>query len=127
MNLYTECTGRVTFLSIWQLELGDADCYNDDDNINKPNTYPAGWSDGPTGTTPDVIQSVAQQYRNYDMPGGWILPNDGYGCGYTDLPYVVTELANLGFYTSLWTEDGVDQIAWEVDTAGTRVQKLDVA
>ncbi len=96
-------------LGIWALELGDADCYNDD------------------GVTSLVISQVADQYRAYDMPGGWILPNDGYGCGYTNLPYVVSELWNRGFYTGLWTEDGVDQIAWEVGIAGTRVQKLDVA
>ena len=101
--------------------------YNDGDNRKKPGTVPEGWSDGPTGTTPDVVQSVAAKYREHDMPGGWILPNDGYGCGYTDLPRTVQELAKHGFRTGLWTEDGVDKIAWEVGTAGSRVQKLDVA
>ena len=90
-------------------------------------TVPENWSDGPTGTTPDVIESVAAKYREYDMPGGWILPNDGYGCGYTDLPAVVAGLKKYGFRTGLWTENGVDKIAWEVGTAGTRAQKLDVA
>ena len=61
------------------------------------------------------------------MPGGWILPNDGYGCGYANLPEVVRGLDRYGFKTGLWTENGVDKIAWEVGTAGTRVQKLDVA
>jgi alpha-glucosidase (family GH31 glycosyl hydrolase) len=74
-----------------------------------------------------VIDSVARKYRAHDMPGGWILPNDGYGCGYTDLPYTVEELHKLGFWTGLWTENGVDRIAWEVGTAGTRLCKLDVA
>lgn len=76
---------------------------------------------------PSDIQSVAAKYREYDMPGGWILPNDGYGCGYTDLENVVAGLKKYGFRTGLWTENGVDKIKWEVGTAGTRAQKLDVA
>lgn len=124
---YTELTGRARLLPRWAFEYGDADCYNDGDNVKKPGTVPKGWSDGPTGRTPDVIASVARRYREHDMPGGWILPNDGYGCGYTDLPAVVRGLKDLGFRTGLWTENGVDKIAWEVGQAGTRAQKLDVA
>ena len=124
---YTELTGRARLLPRWAYEYGDADCYNDGDNIKKPGTFPANWSDGPTGKTPDVVNSVAAKYREYDMPGGWILPNDGYGCGYTNLPDVVAGLKKHGFRTGLWTENGVDKIAWEVGTAGTRAQKLDVA
>jgi len=127
LDRYTALTGRAGLLPRWALSYGDADCYNDGDNKKKPGTVPAGWSDGPTGTTPDVIDSVAKKYRDNDMPGGWILPNDGYGCGYTDLPKVVKGLAQYGFKTGLWTENGVDKIAWEVGTAGSRVQKLDVA
>jgi alpha-glucosidase len=124
---YTEWTGRARMLPRWALEYGDADCYNDGDNVKKPGTVPKGWSDGPTGKTPDVVDSVARKYRENDMPGGWILPNDGYGCGYTNLPDTVQGLAKYGFRTGLWTENGVDKIKWEVGTAGTRVQKLDVA
>ncbi len=127
LDRYTALTGRAKLPPRWALSYGDADCYNDGDNAKKPGTVPEGWSDGPTGTTPDVIDSVARKYREYDMPGGWILPNDGYGCGYKDLPKVVQGLARHGFRTGLWTENGVDKIAWEVGTAGSRVQKLDVA
>ncbi len=107
---YTELTGRPILPPRWGLELGDADCYN------------AGGQ-----TTPDVIELVAENYRDYDLPGGWILPNDGYGCGYSQLEYVVEELQDRGFWTGLWTENGISQIAWEVGTAGTRACKLDVA
>lgn len=110
LNGYTALTGRPSLIPRWGLELGDADCYN----LNGQ-------------TTPDVITLVADPYRNNDLPGGWILPNDGYGCGYTDLPNVVSQLHERGFWTGLWTEDGVSQIAWEVGTAGTRACKLDVA
>ncbi|KQW96604.1 glycosyl hydrolase [Massilia sp. Root418] len=124
---YTEWTGRARMLPRWALEYGDADCYNDGDNVKKPGTVPKDWSDGPTGKTPDVVESVARRYREHDMPGGWILPNDGYGCGYTNLPETVQGLAKYGFRTGLWTENGVEKMAWEVGTAGTRAQKLDVA
>ena len=77
--------------------------------------------------TPDCIDRVAEQYRKHDMPGGWLLVNDGYGCGYVELPRVVSSLADLGFYTGLWTEKGLAKTVWEVGTAGTRLQKLDVA
>lgn len=127
LSSYTELTGRARLLPRWAYEYGDADCYNDGDNIKKPGTTPNGWSDGPTGKTPDVIASVAAKYRQHDMPGGWILPNDGYGCGYSNLPEVVSGLKKYGFRTGLWTENGVDKIKWEVGTAGTRAQKLDVA
>jgi len=127
LDRYTALTGRAGLLPRWAFSYGDADCYNDGDNIRKPGSVPDGWSDGPTGTTPDVVDSVARQYREHDMPGGWILPNDGYGCGYAKLPETVQGLAKYGFRTGLWTENGVDKIAWEVGTAGSRVQKLDVA
>ncbi len=110
LNGYTELTGHPSLIPRWGLELGDADCYN----LNGQ-------------TTMDVVDLVADPYRDNDLPGGWILPNDGYGCGYTDLPNVVSELHDRGFWTGLWTENGVSQIAWEVGTAGTRACKLDVA
>ncbi|MBO7942681.1 glycosyl hydrolase family 31, partial [Streptomyces sp. S9] len=114
LERYTRLTGRPVMLPRWALSYGDADCYNDGDNVKKPGTVPEGWHDGPTGTTPDVVESVARQYREHDMPGGWILPNDGYGCGYKQLPETVKGLAKYGFRTGLWTENGVDKIAWEV-------------
>lgn len=124
---YTGLTGRAKLLPRWAFEYGDADCYNDGDNIDKPGTVPADWHDGTTGKTMDVVSSVAKKYREHDMPGGWILPNDGYGCGYEELPEVVSNLAKYGFKTGLWTESGVEKIAWEVGSAGSRAQKLDVA
>ena len=106
---YTTITGRPFFPPRWALEFGDADCYNK------------------KGKTIDVVKKVAEPYRTNDMPGGWILPNDGYGCGYQDLDNTVKELDKLGFYTGLWTENGLERIAKEVSVSGTRVMKLDVA
>ncbi len=114
LNLYTQLTGRPFMPPIWGLEMGDANCYNRKRR-------------GEMETTPDVIRKVADKYRENDMPGGWILPNDGYGCGYVKLDSTVTELHKRGFYTGLWTQYGVENIAKEVGTFGSRLCKLDVA
>ena len=106
---YTLVTGRPFMMPRWGLGFGDADCYNK------------------TGKTIDVVERIAKQYREHDMPGDWILPNDGYGCGYTDLPGTITELNKLGFKGGLWTENGLEKIATEVRDMGSRAMKLDVA
>lgn len=113
---YTDITGKPFMPAMWMLTMGDADAYN------KPEQR-VGWEQ----STPDVITQVADQYIAHDMPRGWILPNDGYGCGYQKLDSVVTELGKRGFQTGLWTENGVDKIAYEVGKCGTRLCKLDVA
>jgi alpha-glucosidase len=110
LNGYTLITGRPFMLPRWGLEFGDADCYNKSPEV-----------------TTDIITKIADVYRQKDMPAGWALPNDGYGCGYVQLPYVVSEMNKRGFYTGLWTEKGIPNVASEVGTAGTRCMKLDVA
>jgi alpha-glucosidase (family GH31 glycosyl hydrolase) len=116
LNEYTDITGKPFMPAMWMLTMGDADCYN------KPEQR-VNWKQ----STPDVITQIADEYVKHDMPRGWILPNDGYGCGYTQLDSVVKELSKRGFHTGLWTENGVDKIAYEVGTCGTRLCKLDVA
>ena len=125
IDLYTQFTGRPNFVPIWAMELGEADAFMTRDKKTKePLKDPNG---NFVEITPDCIDRVAEQYRTHDMPGGWLLVNDGYGCGYVELPRVVSSLADLGFYTGLWTEKGLAKTEWEVGTAGTRLQKLDVA
>jgi alpha-glucosidase len=115
LDLYTDFTGKPFLMPRWALSMGDANCYNKPDRKHQPQT------------TPVVISKVADQYIAHDMPRGWILPNDGYGCGYVKLDSVVKELALRGFHTGLWTENGVERIATEVGKYGTRLCKLDVA
>ena len=125
IDRYTEATGRPNMLPMWGLELGDADAYM---TREKDTKYPEQKADGSfTEITPDVIGRIAMKYRDTDMPVGWILVNDGYGCGYTMLASVAEALSQLNIKTGLWTEGNLDRIQWEVGTAGTRVQKLDVA
>lgn len=121
LGSYTDITGKPFLMPRWALSMGDANCYNRGAKPSSSN------STGTKGTTPDVIKLIADNYIKNDMPRGWILPNDGYGCGYTKLDSVVTELHKRGFYTGLWTESGVEKIAREVGEYGTRLCKLDVA
>ncbi|MBP1962250.1 discoidin domain-containing protein [Paenibacillus aceris] len=117
LNGYTDLTGKPSLIPRWGMSMGDSDCYNTSNTgRNTPGKL----------TTPDVVK-VAQDYRANDMPGGWLLPNDGYGCGYVQLPSTVKQLHDLGFYTGLWTQNGLANIATEVGVAGTRLNKLDVA
>ena len=111
---YTLLTGKPFLMPRWALSMGDANCYKKANRKKQPQTTPA------------VINNVADKYVENNMPRGWILPNDGYGCGYVKLDSVVNELAKRGFHTGLWTENGVDKIATEVNKYGTRLCKLDV-
>lgn len=124
LDLYTQFTGRPNFIPVWGFELGDADGYMTRDSQTKePSVENGNFKE----LTPDSIDRIAEKYREHDMPAGWVLVNDGYGCNYVQLPYVVKSLEGLGFKTGLWTEGALTRMAWEVGTAGTRVQKLDVA
>ena len=122
MNGYTELTGRPSLIPRWGFGLGDADCYN------TSNTTYSGTHNKPNKVTTTEVLKVAKAYRDNDMPGSWILPNDGYGCGYTDLDTVIKEAWDKhGFRVGLWTENGVEKIAHEVGELGSRLCKLDVA
>ena len=121
---YTKITGRPFLMPRWALSMGDANCYNRGMKGYATRNYTGS---GINGTTPDVIKLVADKYVDNNMPRGWILPNDGYGCGYVKLDSTVAELHKRGFYTGLWTENGIEKIAKEVGQYGTRLCKLDVA
>ena len=125
LNLYTQFTGRPNFIPRWGLQLGDADAYITRDTETRE---PAQNEDGSyKEVTPVDAVRVAKAYREHDMPCGWLLVNDGYGCDHMQLGYVADTLAGLGFHTGLWTEGALDRINWEVGHAGSRVQKIDVA
>ena len=93
-------------------------------------------------------RAVIDRYNTYDMPLGWILPNDGYGAGYGQTGTLVGNIQNLkelgdyarqkGVEIGLWTQSdlhpkkGVEallqrDIVREVRDAGVRVLKTDVA
>ncbi len=125
LNLYTKFTGRPNFIPMWGLQLGDADAYITRDEKTKE---PAQSEDGSYKeiTHVDTLK-VATKYRENNMPAGWMLVNDGYGCNHMQLAYTANALKQLGFETGLWTEGMLDRIRWEVGFAGSRVQKIDIA
>ncbi len=145
LDRYTELTGRPFMPPAYGLEYGDSDCYNrghygvDPDASNN-------WKNHPDKqTTLDAIK-IAQKFTDNDMPGGWMLVNDDYGCGYSDdLGYELVNgtywgkreiepltqtgdaLRSRNIQMGLWTQSALDRQPAEVGTAGVRVRKLDVA
>ena len=110
---YTELTGRPAMMPMYALEVGDADCYLH--NANR----------GERKTLRDATK-VADGYAEHGMPLGWMLVNDGYGCGYEDLAKTGDMLHGNGGELGLWTESDLTEQESEVG-AGVRVRKTDVA
>jgi hypothetical protein len=109
---YTKLTGRPFLPPVYGLEVGDSDCYLHNANRGERHTL-------------DALK-VADDYVKNDMPNGWMLVNDGYGCGYENLPQTSAGLQDRKMKTGLWTEDGIAKLADQVK-AGQRIAKLDVA
>ncbi|MFB7223736.1 NPCBM/NEW2 domain-containing protein [Streptomyces sp. NPDC056227] len=109
---YTKLTGKPFLPPVYGMEIGDADCYLHNANRGERHTL-------------DALK-VADGYVEHDMPNGWMLVNDGYGCGHEDLAETAKGLQDRGMQLGLWTQDGIDKIADQVK-AGQRVAKLDVA
>ncbi|MFG3101132.1 TIM-barrel domain-containing protein [Streptomyces sp. NPDC048182] len=121
LDAYTDVSGKPFLAPQWGYELGNADCFN----ASNPD-YQGDHDRARHQKTPDVV-GYATDARDADMPSGWFLPNDGYGCGYTDLPSTVAALKAKGFQTGLWTSTGLGNIGDEVGKAGSRGVKTDVA
>ncbi|WP_328618341.1 DUF5110 domain-containing protein [Amycolatopsis sp. NBC_00355] len=109
---YTDLVGKPFLPPIYGLETGDSDCYLHNANRGERHTL-------------DAVK-VADGYTANDMPNGWMLVNDGYGCGYENLQQTGEGLRKNDVQLGLWTENGVPNQAEEVK-AGVRVRKLDVA
>ncbi|MGW0118704.1 RICIN domain-containing protein [Streptomyces sp. NPDC003327] len=110
---YTELTGRPAMMPMYALEVGDADCYLHNRNRGERRTL----RDATT---------IADGYAEHGMPLGWMLVNDGYGCGYEDLAKTAGMLHGHGGELGLWTESDLTEQEAEVG-AGVRVRKTDVA
>lgn len=103
---------------------------------------------GEKGNYQFSARAVIDRYKAYDMPLGWILPNDGYGAGYGQTETIDGNIRNLkeladyahanGVEIGLWTQsdlhpkEGISallqrDIVKEVRDAGVRVLKTDVA
>ena len=103
---------------------------------------------GEKGNYQFSARAVVDRYAAYDMPLGWVLPNDGYGAGYGQTGTLEGNVENLrqfgeyarkhGVEIGLWTQsdlhpvEGIEallqrDIVREVRDAGVRVLKTDVA
>jgi hypothetical protein len=111
INRYTELTGRPFLPPIYGLEMGDADCYLHSAAHGEIHTL-------------DSL-AVADDYVKNQVPLGWMLVNDGYGCGYEYLDQVAAGLRDRNMELGLWTSTGLGSHAAEV-AAGVRVRKLDI-
>lgn len=137
LDSYTKLTGRPMMPPVYALEYGDADCYN--------RSNPTYSSSGYTSSTPkqhtyDALLT-AKEFVTNDMPAGWMLVNDGYGCEYTADPdpmdpanpgegltgTVQAIASETGLQTGLWTQRSLTKQEYEVGTAGISMRKLDVA
>lgn len=94
-------------------------------------------------------RAMIDRYNRHDMPLGWFVPNDGYGCGYGQTSSLDGDIENLrqfGEYArkqnvevALWTESNLEPVdpkhpkkgdrdlAKEVGVAGVVALKCDVA
>ncbi|MFJ2187167.1 TIM-barrel domain-containing protein [Kitasatospora sp. NPDC087861] len=109
---YTALVGKPFMPPVYGLEPGDSDCYLHNANRGERHTL-------------DAVK-VADGYVQNQMPLGWMLVNDGYGCGYENLPQTGEGLRKDHAQLGLWTQNGLPNQAEEVK-AGVRVRKLDVA
>lgn len=118
---YTKLTGRPAMPPVYALEYGDADCYN-----RSSPTYTA-YRDPAKLRTPQALE-IAKDFVEHDMPAGWMLVNDGYGCEYQELPETVDAIeSETALKTGLWTQRSLTEQEYEVGEAGVRLRKLDVA
>ncbi|MFD3422160.1 NPCBM/NEW2 domain-containing protein [Streptomyces decoyicus] len=109
---YTSLTGKPFLPPLYGLEIGDSDCYLHNANRGERHTL-------------DSLK-IADGYVQHDLPNGWMLVNDGYGCGYENLAGTSKGLGERKMKLGLWTEDGIGKLADQVK-AGQRIAKLDVA
>ncbi|GAA1361665.1 glycoside hydrolase family 31 protein [Streptomyces beijiangensis] len=109
---YTSLVGKPFMPPVYGLEPGDSDCYLHNANRGERHTL-------------DALK-VSDGYVQNQMPLGWMLVNDGYGCGYENLPETGAGLNKNNAQLGLWTQDGLPNQADEAK-AGVRVRKLDVA
>ncbi|MFJ7933988.1 FIMAH domain-containing protein [Sporosarcina sp. NPDC096371] len=131
INEYTELTGKAALMPEFAFYLGHADCFNGTHNGHKDQRT----------LLKDAVK-VIDDHADEDMPLGWILPNDGYGCGYSGLDNLeqFSEKANAGdVEVGLWTQSNLypdpnlpenDPLRRDLDgevKAGVRAIKTDVA
>lgn len=147
---YYELTGKPAELPEYAAYLGHLNCYNRDfwtevsegtsgavklgDKWYKESQS---YSDGSVketllGESNATAQQIIEDHKAYDMPLGWFLPNDGYGCGYGQTTSLAGDIANLeafsdyaianGIQTGLWTQSNL----WPADSSNPQKGERDI-
>ena len=116
INEFTELTGKPVLLPEYGFYLGHANCYSrdwiNDETGQESQTQKPGF-DRQESLMVDGVKVIDSHVEN-DMPLGWFLPNDGYGCGYgredsidgniNNLKSFVDYARGFGIQTGLWTK-----------------------
>lgn len=167
LNLYYQLTGNPVLLPKFGFYEGHLNAYNrdywkkaeeggilfeDGKRYKESQSDNGGIRESLNGEIPGGYQfsarAVIDRYEAADMPLGWILPNDGYACGYGQTGTLAGNVQNLrafcdyarskGVEIGLWTQSDLHpidtlpallqrDIIAEVRDAGVRVLKTDVA
>lgn len=160
---YYDLTGAAVELPEYASYLGHLNCYNRDywtevsEGTSGAIKLGSKWyKEDKTGSVKETLngsaettaEQIIRDHKDNDMPLGWFLPNDGYGCGYGQGTTLDEDVSNLGEFadnslasgvrTGLWTQSnlwpkdsnnpqkGERDIYKEVD-AGVIAVKTDVA
>ena len=147
---FHELTGDPLLMPEYAFYLGHLNCYSRDwinDETGQESQTPAPGFDRQETLMVDA-KEVLDTHISNDIPLGYFLPNDGYGCGYGRAETIDENIENLktfvdytrekGVQTGLWTQSQLtptgNQAAYlerdiekEVGYAGTNAVKTDVA
>ncbi|MGL5378454.1 TIM-barrel domain-containing protein, partial [Clostridium sp.] len=147
---FTELTGNPLLLPEYGFYLGHLDCFSRDwvnDETGKQSQTPKPGYNRQESLMVDA-KNILDMHVENDMPLGYFMPNDGYGCGYGRADSIDGNIENLkefvdytrskGVQTGLWTESSLkptgDKVPYlerdidkEVGVSGTNAVKTDVA
>lgn len=146
---YYELTGNPVELPEYASYLGHLNCYNRDYWVEVKETDPGaiklgdkwykesqtnngGEKETLLGESNVTAQQVIEDHKSNDMPLGWFLPNDGYGCGYGQEDTQDGNIDNLknfsdyaienGVQTGLWTQSNL----WPADPSNPQKDERDI-
>ncbi len=146
---YYELTGNPAELPEYASYLGHLNCYNRDywlevsegtsgavklgDKWYKESQSDnGGEKETLLGDANTTAQQIIEDHEDNDMPLGWFLPNDGYGCGYGQTDSQAGDIENLGNFadyaiskgvqTGLWTQSNL----WPADSSNPQKGERDI-
>ncbi|MEG2507583.1 MAG: glycoside hydrolase family 31 protein, partial [Longicatena sp.] len=144
---YYELTGKPAELPEYASYLGHLNCYNRDFWLEakegvgvklgdkwytESQSNNGGAKETLLGDANTTAQQIIEDHKSHDMPIGWFLPNDGYGCGYGQEESQAGDIQNLknfgdyanknGVEIGLWTQSNL----WPADPANPKKGERDI-